>query len=354
MINRLAEIRKSRGVPAVDLAAHAGVTRQAIYAIEAGTYIPNTTVALRLARALETSVEALFALDPPESLATELRSFELLDNATATAPGEPIQICQVGKRTIGVPAPLFPAYFPVADGIVSDISKDSGLAAVAGESDGASRLLIAGCDPALSLLAAHTRDAGIDIVLANANSARSLEWLRDGKIDVAGTHLNEPAALRKGFSVVTFALWEEGFVVRRGNPKGIRRVEDLVNPQVEFVNREPGSGSRRLFETLIAAAGMSAAKVKGSQNSVPGHLAAAWAVASGAADCCIAAGSAARRFGLDFVPLAAERFELILHKRDLTKKAVQGVFDVLNRARFRRQLEVIAGYDVSHAGETIQ
>ena len=52
---------------AVDLAAQAGVTRQAIYAIEAGTYVPNTAVALRLARALETSVETLFALDPEES-----------------------------------------------------------------------------------------------------------------------------------------------------------------------------------------------------------------------------------------------------------------------------------------------
>ena len=346
-------------MPAVELAAQAGVTRQAIYAIEAGTYAPNTTVALRLARALETSVEALFALDPADSPARELRRFELLDGDGAIGPGEPIQICQVGKRAIGVPAPSFPAYFPVADGIVSDISRGgfdqaSGHAVVAGDSDEANRLLIAGCDPALSLLAAHAREAGIDIVLANANSARSLKWLRDGKLDIAGTHLNDPVAARKGFCVVTFALWEEGFVVRRGNPKAIRRVEDLANPQVEFVNREPGSGSRRLFETLIAAAGMSAAKVKGSQNSVPGHLAAAWAVASGAADCCIAAGSAARRFGLDFVPLAAERFELILHKRDLTKKAVQGVFDVLNRARFRRQLEVIAGYDVSHAGETIQ
>ena len=75
MINRLAEIRKSRGVPAVDLAAQAGVTRQAIYAIEAGTYIPNTTVALHLARALETSVEALFALDPPENPATRAATF---------------------------------------------------------------------------------------------------------------------------------------------------------------------------------------------------------------------------------------------------------------------------------------
>jgi molybdate-binding protein len=129
-------------------------------------------------------------------------------------------------------------------------------------------------------------------------------------------------------------------------------VEDLGNPGVEFINREEGSGSRRLFDTLIASAGMTSSKLKGSRNAAAGHLAAAWAVASGAADCCIAASSGARRFGLDFIPLASERFELVIHKRDLTRKAVQGVLDVLNRSRFRRQLEVIAGYDVSRAGET--
>ena len=97
---------------------------------------------------------------------------------------------------------------------------------------------------------------------------------------------------------------------------------------------------------------MTPSNVRSSRNTAPGHLAAAWAVASGAADCCIAAGSAARRFGLDFIPLASERFELVLHKRDLTRRPVQGVLDVLNRSRFRRQLEVVAGYDVSRAGET--
>jgi len=348
MINRLAGVRKSRGVAAVDLAAQAGVTRQAIYAIEAGTYMPNTAVALRLARALETSVEALFALDREESQAGELRGFEALDDRSPIVPGAPIQLCRVGRRVIGVAPPRFPAYLPVADGIASDATH----AAMAGEPDDANRLLIAGCDPALSILAAHARDAGIEVVLASANSARSLEWLRGGKIDIAGTHLNDPASngARRGFSAVTFALWEEGFVVRPGNPKAIRTVADLTNPAVEFVNREEGSGSRRLFDSLLASAGISPASVKGSGNCVSGHLAAAWIVASGTADCCIAAGSAARRFGLDFIPLASEKFELVLHKRDLTGKAVQGVLDVLNRSRLRRQLETIAGYDVSSAG----
>ena len=349
MINRLAGIRKGRGVSAVELAAQVGVTRQAIYAIEAGTYMPNTSVALRLARVLETSVEDLFTLESEEKPAADLRSFEPLDDAFTFEPGEPIQICRVGRRAIGVAPPVFPAWLPVADGIVSD----SHHAAMASEPDDANRVLIAGCDPALSLLARHAREAGIDVILASGNSARSLDWLRAGKIDIAGSHLNDPIAGGRGFSVVTFALWEEGFVVRRGNPKAIHSVADLANPRVRFVNREEGSGSRKVFDSLIEAAGMTAAKVKGSDASAPGHLAAAWAVASGAADCCIAAGSAARRFGLDFVPLATERFELVLQKRDLTRKAVQGVLEVLNRARFRRQLEMIAGYDVSRAGETI-
>jgi putative molybdopterin biosynthesis protein len=346
MINRLAGVRKSRGLAAADLAQRTGITRQAIYAIEAGTYVPNTTVALRLARVLETSVEDLFALEGEGAPANNTQSFEPLDETSQAAPGEPIQICRVGRKVIGVIPPSFPAYLPVADGVVTD----SAHASLTSEPDGGERLLIAGCDPALSLLASYAREAGIDVVLANANSSRALEWLREGKVDIAGTHVGASPA---GSSVVTFALWEEGFVVRRGNPKSIRTIADLANPLVKFVNRDHGSGSRKLFESQIAAAGIPMTRIHGSESCVSGHLAAAWAVTSGSADCCIAAASAARRFGLDFIPLASERFELVLHKRDMAKKAVQGLFDILNRSRLRRQLETVAGYDVSCAGQTV-
>src|SRR5665213_2034039 len=146
MINRLSALRKSRGISAVDLAGQSGITRQAVYAIEAGTYMPNTAVALRLARSLETSVESLFALDEEETRAAETCAFELLDEASPIAPGEPIQICRVRRRSIGVAPSPFSAYLPVADGIV----REPGRATIITEPNNENRLLLAGCDPALS------------------------------------------------------------------------------------------------------------------------------------------------------------------------------------------------------------
>ena len=142
MVNSLAAIRKARGIGAADLAAQAGVTRQAIYAIEAGTYVPNTTVALRLARVLETTVEALFELEAEEPQQREPRDFIPLDESSPSSPGEPIQICRVGRRNIGVTPTMFPAYLPVADGIVCG----PGRASLVAEPDDENRLLLAGCD----------------------------------------------------------------------------------------------------------------------------------------------------------------------------------------------------------------
>src|ERR1039458_940106 len=107
--NRLAETRKRRGVGAADLAGRVHVSRQTIYAIEAGTYVPNTEVALNLARELEVTVEELFSLqegagEPPESLDADLLS------ALAPAKRQPVRICQVGSRWVGIPVSASPYY----------------------------------------------------------------------------------------------------------------------------------------------------------------------------------------------------------------------------------------------------
>src|SRR5258708_10886249 len=99
--NRLAEIRKSRGVSASDLARRVRVSRQTIYAIEAGTYVPNTEVALHLARELEVTVEELFSL-PEESVDTPGFLASDLLNAAVPAKRQPVRICQVGSRWVSI------------------------------------------------------------------------------------------------------------------------------------------------------------------------------------------------------------------------------------------------------------
>jgi putative molybdopterin biosynthesis protein len=363
--SRLAEIRKSRGVGASDLARRVGVSRQTIYAIELGTYVPNTEVALNLARELEVTVDELFLLQdglpkPPESLAAEVLSAE------PSVKGQPVRVCQIGSRWVSVPVSASPYYMPEADGIIKRTGRTNGradLVVFAKEETSQKRLLLAGCDPATGLLARMVEKiSGVEIVSAAASSKLALTWLSEGKVHVAGSHLEDPKTgefnlpyIRKqfpdeDFSVVTFARWEEGFVVAPGNPKDVRKVEDLARKTVRFVNREPGSGSRGLLDKLMERAGMDAEKVQGYDRIAHGHLAAAYCVLSRDADVCLATRSAAQTFGLAFVPLHSERYDLVMRKRTADLSAVKAFLDVLQRATLRRKLEVLAGYDTSQTG----
>ncbi len=366
--NRLAQVRKSRGVGASELARRVHVSRQTIYAIEAGTYVPNTEVALHLARELEVTVDELFSLDtggPPahESIAAEVLS------ASPPKKGQPVRICQMGSRWVSVPATAFPYYMPEADGIIERAGRGNArgdLLVFAKEEAAQKRLVLAGCDPATSLLAGMVEKAsGVEIVSAAASSRLALRWLKEGKVHVAGSHLEDPATgefnlpfIREEFAdeglvVVTFARWEEGLVTARGNPKGIRQADDLVRKKVSFVNREPGSGSRALLDQLLSAAGVDSHKVQGYDRVAYGHLAAAYCVTSGEADVCLATRSAAKAFGLDFVSLRSERYDLVMRKRTAEFPAVKAFLDVLQRATLRRKLEVLAGYDTSETGAVL-
>ncbi len=119
------------------------------------------------------------------------------------------------------------------------------------------------------------------------------------------------------------------------------------------MNREKGSGSRDLLDNGLREAGIQPERIKGYHSSAAGHLAAASAVSTGMADCCIASRSAALCFGLHFVPLAVERFDLVFPKPSLELPAGKAVLDVLNRAQLRRKLQAVAGYDTVHTGEIL-
>ncbi|MCZ2156905.1 MAG: helix-turn-helix domain-containing protein [Bryobacterales bacterium] len=366
--NSLTRIRKSRGITVSDLARRVRTSRQTIYAIESGAFVPNTEVALRLARELEVTVDELFSLGEDTRATAGAVSAELL----ATSPlekGHAVRVCRVGSRWVSVPVSPSPYFLPEADGIVQkawSTAERADLLLFAKTEVAHNRLVLAGCDPATSLLARMVEKiSGVEIVTAPASSRLALRWLAEGKVHIAGMHLEDPATgefnlpfLHKelpneDLTIVTFARWEEGLVVAPGNPKHIRKLEHLVQNSVRFVNRESGSGSRSLLDKLLASSGIESSRIRGYDRAAYGHLSAAYQIVLQDADACLAVRSAANAFGLDFVPLQSERYDLVMRRRTAEFPAAKAFLDVLQRATLRRKLETLAGYDASQTGAMI-
>jgi putative molybdopterin biosynthesis protein len=368
--NNLAVIRQKRGFAVATLAAQISVKRQTIYAIEAGSYIPNTLVALKLAQALEVSVEDLFSIEEERNA---LPSFEQVDflvpsHGETLQPSQLVRLGRVGRRVVAVPASPIPTALPNADGLVLKINRlnRGTVQPLDEEVSRANALVVAGCDPGMSVLASQLRRfSDAQLIVAGCSSSQALRWLKEKRIHVAGTHLRDEStgesnlpAVRKlfprgGYRVITFANWEEGLVVARGNPKGVRRIEDLSRKGVRFVNRERGAGSRFLLDSLLQKQGIAPSAVRGYEQTAYGHIPAAWYVHSGEVDCCIAVRAAAQAFGLGFVPLVTERYDLIVPEAYLDLQPVQIMLDVMNRSSLKRELEALGGYDTSQTGRVV-
>ncbi|MFZ0592385.1 MAG: substrate-binding domain-containing protein [Bryobacteraceae bacterium] len=362
----LHDVRTAREFSAADLAKRVGVSRQTIYAIEDGSFIPNTVIALRLARVLDVTVEQLFSIEEKQPRIESVKAELLTGNGEFVKDARLVRLCRVNERLIAVPALSVPAYLPAADGSIEARSAHTvSVKPFTDLAENGKRLMLAGCDPALSLVAEPLNASRIEIVCVPCSSRCALEWLKQGRVHAAGSHLVDSASgeynvpivkrlLPKGsFRIVTFALWEQGLVLQRGNPKKIRSVADLARKNVSIVNREKGSGSRDLLDENLRRAGIMPGAVAGYEHVVNGHLAAAHRIATQIADCCIANRSAARSFGLDFIPLAVERFDLCFSKASLQLPAAKAFLDLLNRSALRRKLESIAGYDTAHTGELL-
>ncbi|MGC2659552.1 MAG: substrate-binding domain-containing protein [Bryobacteraceae bacterium] len=341
----LATIRKGQKLGMTELARLTGLNRQTLHAIEAGAYIPNTSVALLLARTLNTSVERLFLIDDDSTGSPYIPSETITCEPVPT--GTPVRLAQVDGRTIAIPS-IAEFFFGPADGV---LDADHGTILL-DEVSWDRQLLIAGCDPAASLVAKHAARAGITLVPWHSNSSVALDLLGKGRVHIAGCHLpaySHPPAT----SVFALAVWQEGLVVASGNPKRLRQIADLAAARASLCNRELGSGSRTLLDRELTRAAIEPESIVGYQTSAPSHLTAAHRVLTGHADCCVAPEAVACALGLDFVPLASERYDLVIPQRFMEMAAVTSLIDVLQTKAFRRSLSGLGGYDVSVTGQSV-
>jgi len=360
--------RESVGLSRSALAARAGMSRQALHAIETGGYVPNTLVALKLARALECRVEDLFVLEP-ESPGAPLEARWL----GPSAPRFPtrVRLFQVGEQLLALPLSGEDALTSPADGVCEEAGRLEGEVSVrlyTSPSQLEQVALICGCDPAFGLLAATLERSPTParMVWRNLPSTQALESLGRGEAHAAGIHLwhapsgqyNLPfvelALAGQAAQLITLWTWEQGLLLAPGNPLDVTGIEDLTRGGLRLVNRPQGAGSRHLLDRLLEEAGLSQA----ARTSLPGygreastHLELAETVARGEADAGLGIRSVADALGLAFVPLVQERFDLVVPERHLEHPALRALLEQVRQPAFRREVEALGGYDPRHAGE---
>jgi len=220
-------------------------------------------------------------------------------------------------------------------------------------------------DMAASALRAD--DPLITLASSNVGSLGGLVALRDGLCHLAGSHLLDPATgeytlpfvdklVGDGpeMAVIRLVHRDQGLIVPAGNPAGLDGVEDLTRPGLRYVNRQRGAGTRALLDHELARRGIDPAGVSGYSREEHTHLAVAAAVAAGRADTGMGILAAARAFGLGFVPVAKEPYDLVLRASTLADALLAPLWTLLDRPDFRAGVEALGGYSCAETGRRIR
>jgi len=368
--NRLKSLRTAKGLSQGDLAQMSRLTRQAIYAIETTRYLPTTPVALRLAKALQCQVEDIFSLISDG----ELMEGDLIGPMPANGRVR-VKVAKIGDRTVVRPLS------ELGDVLSLTVPADGLLIGPApGARRGSQRvkvellrdhrfvedeIIVAGCDPAIFLVGEYVRrkNEKTSVVGWTMGSAAALEAVKRGEVHVAGLHVQDAHSgewnlpyLRKHtasseVTVVTFARWEAGLMVRSGNPKRIRDIADLERRDVTILNREVGSGARELLDRRLRGLGLKVQHIKGYDHVAASHIEIARRISEGAVDAGIGLRSMAKLYNLDFVPLQDERYDLVIPSRLLQQHPTLSIFlDTIVSRVFRSEIEALGGYDTRETG----
>ncbi len=229
-------------------------------------------------------------------------------------------------------------------------------------------LVVGSHDATLDLLADALMGGVRGVVLASSHvgSLGGLQALKSGHAHLAGCHLLEPESGDFNFpfikrytpelecTVFNLAIRHQGLMVAPGNPKGIESVADLAREDVRCVNRQRGAGTRILFDYELEKAGIEPGKVNGYGKEEVTHTAVALNIAMGEADCGLGILAAAKALKLDFVPLARERYDLVIPDAHLSDPRVEALLDMLDKPQIRSAIEAQGGYETTHTGKRMQ
>jgi putative molybdopterin biosynthesis protein len=216
-------------------------------------------------------------------------------------------------------------------------------------------------DLAMEGIAEHIQKH-VTLLSLPVGSLDGLVNLRQGLCQISGVHLlDETGEYNRPFvrhlfpdrevEIVTLAYRTQGLMLASGNPKGIKRVADVARPNIRFVNRNPGSGTRLWLDAELRKLNIPGEKINGYDKIVKTHSEAASLIEARQADAALGLQAAAYQHQLDFIPLFEERYDLVLPRQH--EQTLLPLLDYLQTATFRTELNSLTGYNSSHSGEQI-
>ncbi len=220
-------------------------------------------------------------------------------------------------------------------------------------------------DVILDLMAQFLSEYDRRLVSANVGSQGGLVALRRGEAHLAGSHLLDPQTGEYNLRyvreylpdirtrVMGFVYREQGLIVQKGNPKGIKSLQALADPDVTFINRQRGAGTRVLLDYHLGLLGITPELIKGYDDEEYTHLGVAAAVSSSRADCGMGIPAAAQALDLDFVSLYKERYDLIIPVSFADSSLLSPLSNLLQSTGFKEAVNKLPGYDTSIMGSML-
>ncbi len=338
--------RAAFGLSQAELATQIGISRQALSAIETGQSVPGVDVALRLAHALDCSVEDLFSAPEPASMRLDTPPRGVSGRYFVTEVGNRRHAHPLDGEDVLIPADAIevPRSTDPADHATED--REQYLDLIRPWSRVHTNLTIMGCSPALALIAArfNQKQTKARCLWIPSSNAAALQALFERSTHLSSFHANETLDLdNRAVEIVSVARWQIGWLSRSG--ERFVGIDDLSRDGLKIAHREPGAAVQSLLLEVLEQLGLGRCLVP--QLRLPGHLLVARAIAERRADVGIASRDAALAYGLHFVPIREERVDLCFLKSH--RDRVAPLVDELSSSAFRRQLDSL-GYDTTSTG----
>ncbi len=349
--------------------------------VEGKPVIGNPGYAVSAALSFEQFVKPILytlqGVSPPKKPTIEVQPTRDIPSKLGTEEFLRVNIGRVGDRHVATPLAR-------AAGSITTLTRAEGIIRIPALSEGISQgrtttaeLLVDEEDLMNTVVVIGSHDMAIDILgdevrrnrgnvrisSGNVGSLGGLLAIRKGTCHMAGSHLLDTETGEYNLSYIKryipnmdvtvfhLVLRDQGLILRKGNPKGIKGVQDLARDDVVFVNRQAGSGTRVLFDYKLNQAGIPSDAVKGYDHEEFTHMAVAVDILSGAADCGMGIHAAAKALDLDFVPIEQEQYDLIVPTRTLDQPNIQDTLNTMRSDNFRKRVAALGGYDPSRSGE---